>query len=104
MDKPHTSNRNRLSLVKPGALLVDGELNQPKKAVSVSKRSMDAARQNSKALGWLYATVELGWRFLVKSKAGVEPIMGDSANDLFDPAEALPAIGCGLSKPNSNII
>lgn len=95
MDKTYKSRRNTLSLVKDSSLGAGG---LRKKSVTISKKSMDAARLNSKALSWLYATVELGWRFLVKSKASAEDVMGDHSQNLFSSADKIPLNGEGLSK------
>ena len=78
MDKTFSTTKNLLKLVKPL-----GESKASMRKVVISERSMSKARFNSKALGWLYATVEIGWRFLIKSKTDVEPIMGSDDSHLF---------------------
>lgn len=93
MDKTFSTTKNLLKLVKPL-----GESKASMRKVVISERSMSKARFNSKALGWLYATVEIGWRFLIKSKTDVEPIMGSDDSHLFPSDEQIPSSGLGLSK------
>lgn len=64
----------------------------------VGSELMERARNRSKALKWLYLTVEMGWRFLINSKANSSCLMGNDSSIKFDPAENIPLEGDGLAK------
>lgn len=103
LDKTRTHERKRLTLVKS----VIGSFEEPAKTsdisgdclgVSVSEQTMEKARNQSKALGWLYETVEIGWKFLMKSRAGLETTMGEMDPYAKVEPSSMPHEGLGLRK------
>ena len=71
---------------------------QPTSRLELGGDVMEKARRSSKALGWLYASVELGWRFLIRSRSEDSDIMGSSSLESFPATEFIPDDGLGLSK------
>ena len=94
MDRTRQDSKSFLALVKDG-----GEsFQQPTSRLELGGDVMEKARRSSKALGWLYASVELGWRFLIRSRSEDSDIMGSSSLESFPATEFIPDDGLGLSK------